>query len=62
MSVELTEADIPGATLEEPLDVHNIAALRWWLQCHEIKPVPLWKKQQLMSRSGPLGKRCIHTL
>ena len=26
--VELTEADISGAALDEPLDVHNFAALR----------------------------------
>ena len=42
-SVELTETDIPGTTLDEPLDVHNVAALRWWLQCHGIKLVHSWK-------------------
>ena len=56
VSVELTEADIPGASLDESLDVHNIAALRWWLQFHGIKPVPSWKKQQLISRLGALEK------
>ena len=32
----------------EPLDVHNAATLCWWLQCHGIKPVSLWRKQQLI--------------
>lgn len=48
-SVEVAGADVPGAALDEPLDRHNVAALRWWLQCHGIKPVPSWKKQQLIS-------------
>ena len=29
VQVELVEEDIPGAALEEPLDVKNVAALRW---------------------------------
>ena len=29
VSVNLTEADIPGASLEEPLESQNVAALRW---------------------------------
>ena len=36
--VELTEQDIPGASLKELFDSHNVTALRWWLQCHGIKP------------------------
>lgn len=28
VSVELVEADISGASLDEPLDVHNAAALQ----------------------------------
>ena len=35
-SVDLTETDIPGASLEEPLDSQNVAALHWWLLCHGI--------------------------
>ena len=27
--IVLTEADIPGALLWEPLEVHNVAALKW---------------------------------
>ena len=53
-SVELAEADIPGAALDKPLDVHNVAVLHWWLQCHGIKLVHYEKKQQLISRLGAL--------
>ena len=35
--VELTEQDIPAAALKEPFDLHNVTALRWWLQCRGIK-------------------------
>ncbi len=31
--VELTDADIPGAVLEEPLEARNVVALNWWLLC-----------------------------
>lgn len=54
VSVELVGGDIPGAALDEPLDAHNVAALRWWLQCRGIKPVSSWRKQQLISRLVPL--------
>ena len=26
------EADVLGAALDEPLDMYNVAALRWWLR------------------------------
>ena len=29
--VELTEADTPGASLDKPLEAHNVVALKWWL-------------------------------
>ena len=29
--VELHEKDIPGASLSEPLEVHGMPTLRWWL-------------------------------
>ena len=39
--VELTEDDIPGAALTEPLESHTVYALKWWLLCHGIKvPAP----------------------
>ena len=36
VQVELVQEDIPGAALQEPLDVQNVAALHWWLQCRGI--------------------------
>ena len=53
-SVELAEADIPGAALDEP-DVHSVAVLRWWLQFHGIKLVrSCMEKQQSILRLDPL--------
>ena len=43
--LELTEADIPGASLDESLDSHTIPALRWWLLCHGVT-VPVSLKSQ----------------
>ena len=42
--VELTEDDIPGAALSEPLDSHTMPALKWWLLCRGIKVPSSWKK------------------
>jgi photosystem II stability/assembly factor-like uncharacterized protein len=36
-TAELSENDIPGASLTEPLEAHNVAALKWWLLCRGIK-------------------------
>ena len=38
--VELTEDDIPGAKLSEPLDAHTTHALRWWLHCRGLMLSP----------------------
>ena len=46
----LVEEDIPGVALEEPLDVKNVAALRWWLQCRGIEATSSWRKHQLIAR------------
>ena len=48
--VELSEADIPGASLEEPLDAYNVAALKWWLLCRGIKLQSSSRKKQLVAR------------
>ena len=48
--VELTEQDIPGASLKEPFDSHNVTALRWWLQCRGIKAPSSWRKNQLVAK------------
>ena len=50
--VELVDEDIPGATLSEPLEAKNNAALRWWLQCRGIKALSSWNKKQLVTRWG----------
>ena len=47
VNVELTEADIPGASLDEPLEAQNVAALKWWLFCHGIKVPSSSRKQQV---------------
>ena len=47
VEVELTESDIPGAALSEPLEAHTLPALKWCLLCRGIKPP---KKPQLISR------------
>ena len=44
VNVELTEADIPGALLDESLEAHSVEALKWWLLCRGIK-VPSSRKQ-----------------
>ena len=49
-SPAVTEADIPGASLEEPLDAHNVAAQKWWLLCRGIKLQSSSRKKQLVAR------------
>ena len=49
-AVELTESDIPGALLSEPIESHTIPQLRWWLLCRGLKVPTSWKKQQLIAR------------
>ena len=44
--VELTEDDIPGAALSEPLESHTVPSLKWWLLCRGTKTLPSWKKQR----------------
>ena len=36
VAVVLTEADIPGAHLDEPFERHTIPELRWWLLCRGV--------------------------
>ena len=47
-SVELNYTDIPGAHLDEPLEAHNVAALRWWLLCRGIKVTTSLRKRQII--------------
>jgi len=48
--VTLTAADVPGAELPEPFEVHAIPALQRWLLCRGIKAASSWKKAQLIKR------------
>ena len=50
VSVELTEDDIDGAKLDEPLEKHNILSLKYWLLCRGIKSPSATKKAALMER------------
>ena len=47
---ELTEDDIPGAALADPLQSHTVPALKWWLLFRGIKVPSSWKKEQLVRR------------
>ena len=46
----LTEQDIPGAALNEPLDQHAMPELRWWLLCHGIQVTASLRKNQRFSQ------------
>ena len=46
----LTEQDIPGAALNEPLDQHTMPELWWWLLCHGIQVTASLRKNQLIKR------------
>ena len=46
----LTEQDIPGAALNEPLDQHTMPELRWWLLCHGIQVTASLRMNQLINR------------
>ena len=48
--LQLTEEDIPGAALQEPLEGHTVPALRWWLLCHGIQAPTSWKKLKLIEK------------
>ena len=53
--VTLTEADIPGALhalLNQPLEVHNVAALKWWIL---IKLPSSCRKRQLIQHQQHNG-------
>ena len=45
-SITLCEDDIPGAALPEPLESHNVAALKWWLLCRGIKVKSCCRKKK----------------
>ena len=45
---ELTENDIPGAILTEPLEKSTVPALKWWLLCRGIQAPSSWRKAILI--------------
>ena len=49
-SITLCEDDIPGAALPEPLESHNVAALKWWLLCRGIKVKSCCRKKDIIER------------
>ena len=49
--LELTEDDVLGAKLEEPLESITVTALRRWLLCHGIQVQTSMKKSKLIERS-----------
>ena len=52
-SVQLTEADVPGAALSDPLESYTVPELRWWLLCRGIETPRLWSVYlQVRSREG----------
>ena len=48
--VQLTEVDVPGALLEEPMDKHSIPASKRWLLCHGIEMSSSVRKRQLLHK------------
>ena len=49
-TLHLTEDDIPGASLTEPLERHTVPELTWWLLCRGISVPKSWKKAQVIKR------------
>ena len=47
--VELDEAFVPGAQLEEPLEAPTVEGLRMWLVCHGVVVSGFLKKAQLIA-------------
>ena len=48
--VQLTEVDVPGTLLEEPMDKHSIPALKRWLLCRGIETSSSVHKRQLLHK------------
>ena len=46
----LSESDIPGAYLSEPMDQHTKPELIWWLLCRGIKAPTAFNKKQLVAK------------
>ena len=50
VDITLTENDIEGAMLQEPLESCTVEQLRWWLLCHGIAAASGDRKYNLIER------------
>ena len=48
--VQLTEVDVPGASLAEPLEKQRVPALKQWILCRGIKTSSNSRKKQLLEQ------------
>ena len=48
--LELTQDDILGAQLSEPLDSVTVPSLKWWLLCRGVQALSSWKKAKLIEK------------
>ena len=48
--VHLTEADVPGASLTEPLERQSVPSLRRWLLCHEVEMPCSARKKHILEK------------
>ena len=50
VAVELTEDDVPGASLDEPMEKQSVPAVKRWLLCRGIDIPTSTKKKKLLER------------
>ena len=50
VAVELTADDVPGASLEEPMERHSVPTLRQWLLCRGTEMPTGTIKRKLLER------------
>ena len=48
--VRLSEDDVPGASLSEPMEKQSVPALKRWLLCRGIQMPSNTRKKELLSR------------
>ena len=46
----LTEDDVPGSSLSEPMEEQNVLALKWWLLCYDVEVASNIRKKQLLDQ------------
>ena len=50
LTIQLTEDDVEGAKLDEPLEMQNVSALKRWLLCRGVEMPSSSRKAQLLER------------